>query len=91
MLPPYTLSSFGVFFEPFSLHFSQGEHFQHRSHILMCMDDTPNQMWSISEARKMELTRSISALARPAGDTYLGSTSYADAYKTDTILQVSKS
>lgn len=54
----------------------------------MCMDDIPNKMWAVSEARKMDLTRSISALARPAGDTYLGSTTYADVYKTDTILQV---
>lgn len=52
------------------------------------MDDTPNNMWALSEARKMNLTRSISALARPAGDTYIGFTNYADAYKTETILQV---
>lgn len=66
----------------------QGEHFQHRSHALVCAVHEPHAIWAISEARKMDLTRSLTALASPAGDTYLGSTTYADAYKTDTILQV---
>ena len=50
--------------------------------------DQPNKMWALSEARKMDLTRSISALARPAGEVHLGPTNYADAYKTDTLLPV---
>lgn len=45
-------------------------------------------MWALSEARKVELTRSITALAKPAGETYLGAHSYDEAYKTDSILQV---
>jgi len=66
----------------------QSEHFQHRSHALMCTDAQSNNMWAISEARKMDLTRSLSALAKPAGETYLGSTTYAEVYHTDTLLQV---
>ncbi|CAM9264206.1 unnamed protein product [Scytosiphon promiscuus] len=66
----------------------EGEHFQHRSHALACGAREPHVIWAISEARKMDLTRSLTALARPAGETYLGSITYADAYKTDTILQV---
>lgn len=54
----------------------------------MCADAQPNNMWAISEARKMDLTRSLSALAKPAGETYLGSTTYAEVYQTDTLLQV---
>ncbi len=54
----------------------------------MCTDAQPNNMWAISEARKMDLTRSLSALAKPAGETYLGSTNYAEVYQTDTLLQV---
>eukprot|EP00903_Cladosiphon_okamuranus_P015266 g14107.t2 len=64
----------------------EGEHFQHRSHVLMCTVGQQNNMWALSEARKMDLTRSISALARPAGETHLGPANYADAYKTDTLL-----
>ncbi|CAM9126800.1 unnamed protein product, partial [Ectocarpus fasciculatus] len=66
----------------------EGEHFQDRSHALSCSLEKPNGMWALSEARKVELTRSITALARPAGETYLGAQSYDEAYKTDSILQV---
>lgn len=69
---------------------TQGEHFQHRSHVLECTAvGEPNSMWALSEARKMDLTRSITALARPAGEVYVGHNNYADAYKTDTLLPVS--
>lgn len=67
---------------------TQGEHFQHRSHALKCAVGQPNKIWALSEARKMDLTRSISALARPAGEIHLGPATYADTYKTDTLLPV---
>lgn len=45
-------------------------------------------MWAISEARKMDLTRSLLSISRLAGEVYLGSSTYSDSYKVDTILQV---
>lgn len=45
-------------------------------------------MWAISEARKMDLTRSLMSMAKSAGDTQLGASTYANFYGVDNHQQV---
>ncbi|CAM9404701.1 unnamed protein product [Sphacelaria rigidula] len=51
--------------------------------------DTPHsRTWAISEARKINLTRSVISMARPAGEVLVGSATYAEYFSVDPLVQL---